>query len=146
MFYALCGYTGRMTAEVVPLTGPRRLRLGRQLVAEIRAEMGRRQMSGVKLAEEVGVKQPYVSRRLTLKVPLDADSLELFARALGTTVTKWVAAAEAASEVDGSSVTGHGSPKYHRAKNGDDRVNRTSRHLRVVPRHACEQVEHGPAA
>lgn len=99
MAYALCDYHVPMT--VVPMPSSRAGTLTARFVAEIRAEMGRQQVSGSELARRCGVPQPYVSRRLTLKTPMDIDDMELFAHALGKPVSAVMAEAEAlAREAD----------------------------------------------
>lgn len=58
----------------------RRLRI--VAAEEIRAQLARKRMSGVRLAAEIGRSQAYVSRRLTGETAFDVDDLELIARVL----------------------------------------------------------------
>ena len=69
---------------MTPIPTAQRLRL--EVAEEIRAWMARRRISGVKLAEQIGRTQPYVSRRLNGEVAFDVDDLEHIAAALGITV------------------------------------------------------------
>ncbi len=55
---------------------------------EIRALLGRRRMSGSELARRTGMKQPYLSRRMTGELAFDLDDLEIIARELNVTVTE----------------------------------------------------------
>jgi transcriptional regulator with XRE-family HTH domain len=54
---------------------------------EVRVALARRQMSGVKLAQQIGKSQVYVSRRLRGEVAFDVMDLALVAEALGISVT-----------------------------------------------------------
>ena len=56
--------------------------LAQRTVREIRAEMGRQKLSGVKLAEILGWSQQFTSRRLRGEIALTLDQLEQIARAL----------------------------------------------------------------
>ena len=56
--------------------------LAQRAVAEIRAEMGRQKLSGVKLAEILGWSQQFIARRLRGEIALTLDELEQIARAL----------------------------------------------------------------
>ena len=46
-----------------------------RIAATVRAELARRQISGAKLAEQLGWSQPYVQRRLSGRVAFDVDEL-----------------------------------------------------------------------
>ncbi|SCL43221.1 Cro/C1-type HTH DNA-binding domain-containing protein [Micromonospora pallida] len=60
----------------------------RHLVAEeIGAHLGRRRMSGAKLARAIERSEMYVSRRLRGETAFDLDDLERIAEVLGVTVT-----------------------------------------------------------
>jgi len=59
----------------------------RELIAEeIRALLGRRQLSASELARRMGVSQRYMSRRITGETALDVDDLEKIAAYLGVEV------------------------------------------------------------
>ncbi|MDG4791880.1 helix-turn-helix transcriptional regulator [Micromonospora sp. WMMD1102] len=59
----------------------------RELVAEeVRALLGRRQMSGAKLATAIDRSEMYVSRRLRGETAFDLDDLERIAGVLGVQV------------------------------------------------------------
>lgn len=61
----------------------------RELVAEeVRALLGRRQMSGAKLAAAIDRSEMYVSRRLRGETAFDLDDLERIARVLGVHVAE----------------------------------------------------------
>jgi transcriptional regulator with XRE-family HTH domain len=49
------------------------------VAAEVRAEMGRKQVTGVALARKLGVSHAYVSRRLNGETPFDVGDLERIA-------------------------------------------------------------------
>jgi transcriptional regulator with XRE-family HTH domain len=60
----------------------------RHLVAEeVSAYLGRRRMSGAKLARAIDRSEMYVSRRLRGETAFDLDDLERIADVLGVTVT-----------------------------------------------------------
>lgn len=63
--------------------------LAQRAVGEIRAEMGRQRLSGVKLAEILGWTQQTTSRRLRGEVALRLDELEQIARALRVPVEQF---------------------------------------------------------
>ncbi|MEV4271978.1 helix-turn-helix domain-containing protein [Micromonospora aurantiaca (nom. illeg.)] len=67
-------------------TGTRE-RLRHQVAEEIRAQLGRKQMSGAKLARAIDQSEMYVSRRLRGETAFDLDDLERIADVLGVTVT-----------------------------------------------------------
>lgn len=58
--------------------------------AEIRAEMARQQLTQQQVAERMGVRQWWVSRRLTEMVRISTDDLVLFADALGVPHTNFL--------------------------------------------------------
>lgn len=53
-----------------------------RVAAEIRAEMGRQNLSQQQLAARMGQAQPWVSRRIKGNASLDLDDLDAFAAAL----------------------------------------------------------------
>lgn len=61
-------------------------RLRHHVAEEIRALLGRRQMSGAKLARAIDQSEMYVSRRLRGETAFDLDDLERIADVLGVTV------------------------------------------------------------
>jgi len=60
----------------------RTVRLSDQVAEEIRVLLVRRRRSASDLARQIGMTQPYLSRRLTGEVALDLDDLQRIARAL----------------------------------------------------------------
>lgn len=60
--------------------------LTERVAEEVRAMMGRRRISGARLARELGVSDAWVSYRLSGKQPIDLNDLENIARALGVPV------------------------------------------------------------
>lgn len=69
-----------------------------ELVAEeIRAWMGRRQMSGARLARTLGVSQMWVSYRLNGRQPIDINDLDAIARALDVSVVDLLPASTVAA-------------------------------------------------
>lgn len=48
--------------------------------------LARRRMSAAELARRAGMKQPYLSRRMTGEIAFDLDDIEAIAAALGVTV------------------------------------------------------------
>lgn len=63
------------------------------ITQEIRAEMGRKRVSGAELARQLGVSEAYISRRLS-GVGLDIADLERFAEVLGVPVSRFFPPAE----------------------------------------------------
>ncbi len=79
-----------MSAMTVHSTTPTRVTYNDQVRSEIRALMGRKQVTNRELSERVGEDQVWVGRRLTQRsrtVPLDLIDLERIADALGEPVT-----------------------------------------------------------
>lgn len=70
--------------------------LQKAVAAEVRAELARKQMSQVALAEHLGVAQATVSRRLTGEVPFDVAELGQVAEILGVSPTHFFPARVAA--------------------------------------------------
>lgn len=66
-----------------------------QVAEEVRALMGRRRISGVKLAKALGRSQPYVWRRLSGETAFDVDDLQALARILNVSVVDLFGAREA---------------------------------------------------
>lgn len=73
-------------------------KLRERAAEELRAVLARRRMSGAELARRTGMKQPYLSRRMTGEVPFDLDDLEIIARELEVSVTQLLADAETGSD------------------------------------------------
>lgn len=68
--------------------------LTQRVASDVRAELGRQQVSGVELARRMQRSNSYVVRRLSGEVPFDMADLELVAGALGIPVTSLLPAAE----------------------------------------------------
>lgn len=66
------------------------------VAAEVRAELGRQNVSGTGLARMMGVSQALVSRRLTGEVPFDVAELSRIAEILGVPVSTFMPAERAA--------------------------------------------------
>ena len=64
----------------------RTMRLSDQVAEEIRVLLVRRRRSASDLARQIGMTQPYLSRRLTGEVALDLDDLQRIAHALDVDV------------------------------------------------------------
>jgi transcriptional regulator with XRE-family HTH domain len=58
------------------------------MAEEIRVLLARRQMTATELARLAGLKQPYISRRMTGEIAFDMDDLELIAPVLGVRVAE----------------------------------------------------------
>jgi transcriptional regulator with XRE-family HTH domain len=56
--------------------------LSDRVAEELRAVLARRQISASELARRTGLRQPYLSRRMTGAVPFNLDDLELIAPVL----------------------------------------------------------------
>lgn len=69
---------------------PRKL-LSQRVLANLRAEMARTEVTQASLARKLGRPQQFVSRRLSGSVPLSVDDLASFASAIGIPVTDLVA-------------------------------------------------------
>ncbi|MEO3927866.1 helix-turn-helix transcriptional regulator [Micromonosporaceae bacterium B7E4] len=70
---------------------PQRGRLRERTAEEIRVHLARRRMSAAELSRRTGLKQPYVSRRMTGEIAFDLDDLEVIARELGVKVADLIA-------------------------------------------------------
>ena len=57
------------------------------IAEEIRALVGRRQISATRLGQEIGRTQSYMSRRMTGEVPFDVDDLDAIAAYFDVPVT-----------------------------------------------------------
>lgn len=57
------------------------------VAAEVRAEMARKQLSGVRAAQTLGWTQNYISRRLSGRVPFDVEDLTAIADLLEVPVS-----------------------------------------------------------
>lgn len=64
-----------------------------RVAAEVRAELGRQQMSQLMLAALLGVSQSYVSRRLHGEAPFSTTDLERIADALRVPIETFLARA-----------------------------------------------------
>lgn len=69
------------------MTAPVANRLTQRVAAEIRAELGRQNVTGKRLAELLGVSHSWVSYRLTGQQTIDFDDIEKIAGALGVPVS-----------------------------------------------------------
>ena len=69
-------------------TGPPPLRV--TIAEEIRALMGRRRMSAVRLGAAIGRSQSYMSRRMTGEIPFDVDDLDAICAALDVPITRLI--------------------------------------------------------
>lgn len=65
--------------------------LNERVAAEVRAELGRQQISANALAQRLRWTQPYMQRRISGTTPMDLNDLEAIASELGVTVTSLVA-------------------------------------------------------
>lgn len=65
--------------------------LNERVAAEVRAELGRQQLSANALAHRLGWTQPYMQRRISGTTPLDLNDLEVIARELGVAVIDLIA-------------------------------------------------------
>lgn len=77
--------------------------LARAVSADIRARLGAERRSGKWLAEQIGLSQNYVAKRLRDEAPFNLDDLAAIAEAFGIAPTAWLdstrgAAARAARE------------------------------------------------
>ena len=77
--------------------------LARAVSADIRARLGAERRSGKWLAEQIGLSQNYVAKRLRDEAPFNLDDLAAIAEAFGIAPTAWLdstrgAAAKAARE------------------------------------------------
>ncbi len=68
--------------------------LADSVAAEVRAQLARRQLTGMALATAIGKSDMYVSRRLRGEVPFDLIDVEQAARFLGVTVAELMPAPE----------------------------------------------------
>lgn len=66
--------------------------LADSVAAEVRAQLGRRQLTGVALAAAIGKSEMYVSRRLRGEVPFDLIDVEQAAKFLGVAVADLIPA------------------------------------------------------
>jgi transcriptional regulator with XRE-family HTH domain len=62
-------------------------KLRSEVAEEVRVLLARRKLSAVKLAQQLGMSQGYLSRRLNAVQPFDMDDLERIADALGVPVS-----------------------------------------------------------
>lgn len=70
---------------------------GETVADRVRAAMAERKISGVALANLLGVRQPYLSRRLTGEVDFRVGELERIAETLNVPVTQFLPAPARAS-------------------------------------------------
>lgn len=87
-----------------------RERLRHQVAEEIRALLGRRQMSGAKLARAIDQSEMYVSRRLRGETAFDLDDLERIAEVLGVPVASLLPSAFLPNDRSGTSSLRPASP------------------------------------
>ncbi len=71
--------------------------LADSVAAEVRAHLGRRQLTGMALANAIGKSEMYVSRRLRGEVAFDLVDVEQAARFLGIAVADLMPAAARAA-------------------------------------------------
>jgi transcriptional regulator with XRE-family HTH domain len=74
--------------------GLRRANLTERVAEEIRAEMGRRRISGAQIARKLGKSEAWVSYRLSGKQPIDLLDLEAICEVLGVRPVELVIRAE----------------------------------------------------
>lgn len=74
------------------------------IAEEVRAMMGRRQMSAVQLGRKIGKSQSYMSRRLTGETAFDLDDLEAITAALDVPLGNLISPATGQMIDDSSSV------------------------------------------
>lgn len=80
------------------------------VAGEIRAHLGRQQMSGAKLAQAIDRSEMYVSRRLNGRTSFDLDDLEKIANVLGVAVSDLLPAVAA------NTLRNHGVTKKARSR------------------------------
>lgn len=71
--------------------------LADRVATDVRAELGRQQMSILELARRTGLSGSYVTRRVSGSVPFDLDDLERIGAALGVPVMVSLPVAERAA-------------------------------------------------
>lgn len=71
--------------------------LTERVAENVRVEMARRRMTQRTLADETGLTQSYISRRMACDVPFTTDDLERIARALRVPLAAILPAAEPAA-------------------------------------------------
>lgn len=76
------------------MTNPDTGSLTERAAAEIRAELGRRNMTRLELSKLLGVERMWVYYRLSGETPLKVDDVELIANALGVPLAQLLPAAE----------------------------------------------------
>lgn len=108
-----------------PTAPPQRLR--ERAAEEIRVILARRRMSAAELARRAGLKQPYVSRRMTGETAFDLDDLEVIANALGVKVSDLIRDADTGGQdiarypaMAGRGMSDATRPKGGRPKNRPD--------------------------
>lgn len=84
-----------MQMEHPPVSMP----LARRIARQIRAEMGRQELTQTMLAERLGWQQQRLGRRLTAAVAVDATELEQIAAALGVPVSALIPTDDTPAEV-----------------------------------------------
>lgn len=72
--------------------------LAEQVVAEVRAELGRQSMTSKDLAKALGVSEMWTSRRLRGLTPFDIADLQRVADVFGVPVSRFVTDAEQAGQ------------------------------------------------
>jgi hypothetical protein len=71
--------------------------LADSVAAEVRAQLARRQLTGMALANAIGKSEMYVSRRIRGEIAFDLIDVEQVARFLGIAVADLLPAAERAA-------------------------------------------------
>lgn len=85
----------RSSVQTTDMTQPSTL--ADMVAAEVRAQLARRQHTGVALAQAIGKSEMYVSRRLRGQVPFDLADLDQIAKFLGVEVHTLMPAPERAA-------------------------------------------------
>lgn len=109
-------------------------RLRERTAEEIRVILARKRWSAAELARRTGLKQPYVSRRMTGETAFDLDDLEVIARELGVSVTELLGGEGGQATVANLSLPGRRPELPIRTMPGRPRDNRPSgRPTRTAP-------------
>ena len=77
-------------ARGAPASGQQVSSLARAVSADIRARLGAERRSGKWLAEQIGLSQNYVAKRLRDEAPFNLDDLAAIAEAFGIAPTAWL--------------------------------------------------------
>lgn len=66
--------------------------VARRVAEKVRAEVRRKGLTQCYLAQQLGTSQPFISRRLSGRVPFDVDDLAKIAELLDIPITELIAA------------------------------------------------------